>query len=259
MTSVLITGTSKGIGLESALAFGRAGYKVHATMRNPAQSPELARTAAREKLPITVSTLDVDSDESVSRAIAAIHKDHGPIDVLVNNAGIERVGLGGRAPPGGFPGGHGDQLFRGAPLHSGSGAAHAATPQRMHHQREFGGGANFQCAPDVLHGFEVGAGSVERGAGGRDEDVQCPGRHCRTRHHRYRDGAAHWRASRTIRRTGRRARFALLFEASLKNPAPPSLVAQKIVEIARERNLATPPSGGTRRRSLPAMAQWNDG
>ena len=89
MTSVLITGTSKGIGLESALAFGRAGYQVHATMRNPAQSPELARTAAREKLPITVSTLDVDSDDSVSRAIAAIHKDHGPIDVLVNNAGIK--------------------------------------------------------------------------------------------------------------------------------------------------------------------------
>ena len=64
MTSVLITGTSKGIGLESALAFGRAGYKVHATMRNPAQSPELAQTAAREKLPVTVSTLDVDAGEA---------------------------------------------------------------------------------------------------------------------------------------------------------------------------------------------------
>ena len=75
MTSVLITGTSKGIGLESALAFGRAGFKVHATMRNPAQSPELAQTVAREKLPITVSTLDVDSDDSVSRAIASDAED----------------------------------------------------------------------------------------------------------------------------------------------------------------------------------------
>jgi len=54
MKSVLITGTSKGIGLESALAFGRAGYKVYATMRTPAQSPQLAETAAREKLPIIV-------------------------------------------------------------------------------------------------------------------------------------------------------------------------------------------------------------
>src|SRR5438874_1117212 len=92
MTSVLITGASKGIGLEAALAFARAGYRVHATMRTPSQSPELAETAAREKLPITVSTMDVDSDQSVSGAIAAVQKDHGPIDVLVNNAGVERAG-----------------------------------------------------------------------------------------------------------------------------------------------------------------------
>src|SRR5229473_20335 len=91
MASVLITGTSKGIGFEAALAFGRAGHTVHGTMRKPAQSPELAQTAAREKLPITVSAMDVDSDESVGRAIAAILK-NGPIDVLINNAGIERVG-----------------------------------------------------------------------------------------------------------------------------------------------------------------------
>jgi NAD(P)-dependent dehydrogenase (short-subunit alcohol dehydrogenase family) len=91
MASVLITGTSKGIGFEAALAFGRAGHTVHATMRKPPQYPELAETAAREKLPITVSAMDVDSDESVSHAIAAILK-NGPIDVLVNNAGIERAG-----------------------------------------------------------------------------------------------------------------------------------------------------------------------
>ncbi len=70
MASVLITGTSKGIGLEAALAFGRAGYKVHATMRNPSQSPELGETAAREKLPIHISTMDVNSDQSVTRCIA---------------------------------------------------------------------------------------------------------------------------------------------------------------------------------------------
>jgi NAD(P)-dependent dehydrogenase (short-subunit alcohol dehydrogenase family) len=92
MASVLITGTSKGIGLETALVFGRAGYQVHATMRNPSQSPELAETTAREKLPIAVSTMDVDSDESVRRGIEAILTNHGPIDVLVNNAGIERAG-----------------------------------------------------------------------------------------------------------------------------------------------------------------------
>jgi NAD(P)-dependent dehydrogenase (short-subunit alcohol dehydrogenase family) len=91
MGSVLITGTSKGIGFEAALAFGRAGHTVHATMRTPSQSPELAEIAAREKLPIIVSAMDVDSDESVSRGIAAILK-NSPIDVLINNAGIEKAG-----------------------------------------------------------------------------------------------------------------------------------------------------------------------
>ncbi len=92
MPSVLITGTSKGIGYEAALAFGRAGYHVHATMRNPSQAPALGEAAAKEQLPITVSAMDVDSDQSVAAGVQAIEKDHGPIDVLVNNAGIERAG-----------------------------------------------------------------------------------------------------------------------------------------------------------------------
>jgi NAD(P)-dependent dehydrogenase (short-subunit alcohol dehydrogenase family) len=92
MQSVLITGTSKGIGYETALAFARAGYRVHATMRNPSQSPGLAQTAADEKLSISVSALDVDNDESVRDGIAAIEAQHGPIDILVNNAGVERAG-----------------------------------------------------------------------------------------------------------------------------------------------------------------------
>ena len=92
MASVLITGTSRGIGLETALAFGRAGHKVHATMRSPERSPQLAEKAAQEKLPIVISAMDVDSDSSVKSAIATIERDHGPIDVLVNNAGVERMG-----------------------------------------------------------------------------------------------------------------------------------------------------------------------
>ena len=91
MSTVLITGTSKGIGYESALAFARAGHQVFATMRNPASAPALAEIAAAEKLPITISAIDVDSDSSVATAIAAILQ-HTPIDILVNNAGIERVG-----------------------------------------------------------------------------------------------------------------------------------------------------------------------
>lgn len=92
MASVLITGTSSGIGLATALAFGRAGHKVYATMRQPSRAPELAQIAAREKLPITISAMDVDSDVSVKEGIGRILKEDGPLDVLINNAGIERSG-----------------------------------------------------------------------------------------------------------------------------------------------------------------------
>ncbi len=92
MASVLITGTSTGIGFAVALAFGRAGHKVSATMRSPSRAPELARITSKEKLPITISAMDVDSDASVKEGIDRIVKEGGPVDVLVNNAGIERTG-----------------------------------------------------------------------------------------------------------------------------------------------------------------------
>jgi NAD(P)-dependent dehydrogenase (short-subunit alcohol dehydrogenase family) len=91
MSSVLITGTSKGIGYETALMFARAGHRVFATMRNPAQS-NLGDVAAKENLPIAISMLDVDSDDSVRNGIGQIIAEHGPIDVLVNNAGVEAFG-----------------------------------------------------------------------------------------------------------------------------------------------------------------------
>jgi len=92
MPSVLITGTSKGIGYETALAFAYAGYNVCATMRNPSKAPALAEFAKHKKLPITVTAMDVDNDESVQAGIAEVEAHHGPVDVLVNNAGIERLG-----------------------------------------------------------------------------------------------------------------------------------------------------------------------
>ena len=92
MASTLITGTSSGIGLATALAFGRAGHTVFATMRNSARLPQLRETVAAERLPVQILTLDVDSDTSVADALGEIQRQSGKIDVLVNNAGIERTG-----------------------------------------------------------------------------------------------------------------------------------------------------------------------
>src|SRR5215472_10459768 len=85
MPIAFVTGSSTGIGLATAVTLARAGHKVFATMRNPAAGgAEIKGIAEAEKLPITVLPLNVDRDETVQETFART----GPIDVLVNNAGI---------------------------------------------------------------------------------------------------------------------------------------------------------------------------
>jgi len=60
MATIVITGTSSGIGLATALELGRAGHKVYATMRNPARAPQLGEQVAHEALPVSILTMDVD-------------------------------------------------------------------------------------------------------------------------------------------------------------------------------------------------------
>lgn len=92
MANVLITGSSTGIGLATALTLARGGHRVFATMRNPDRSPELMTITQEESLPITILPLDVDSDESVEQAFRQVTFQMGRIDVLVNNAGISKHG-----------------------------------------------------------------------------------------------------------------------------------------------------------------------
>ena len=78
MNTVLITGCSSGFGRDIASYFLDRGWKVVATMR----TPDASVLPASENLRIL--PLDVRSDDSVRQAVEAA----GPIDVLVNNAGI---------------------------------------------------------------------------------------------------------------------------------------------------------------------------
>lgn len=82
MKTVLITGSSSGYGLETARYFFSQGWRVIAAMRTPREGL-LPRSSALRILP-----LDVTDDDSIAAALAAA----GPIDVLVNNAGIGVVG-----------------------------------------------------------------------------------------------------------------------------------------------------------------------
>ena len=85
MQTILITGTSSGYGLETARHFLDKGWTVVATMRRP--DPGLFPASPRLRL----LPLDVTNDENIAATVAAA----GPIDVLVNNAGIfQVVGVG---------------------------------------------------------------------------------------------------------------------------------------------------------------------
>jgi NAD(P)-dependent dehydrogenase (short-subunit alcohol dehydrogenase family) len=89
---VIVTGSSSGIGLESALLLARNGYNAYATMRSPEKDTSIKTAVQKEGLPIRVVQLDVTDDSSVKNAVDHIISEAGRIDVLVNNAGY---GLGG--------------------------------------------------------------------------------------------------------------------------------------------------------------------
>ena len=88
----LVTGSSSGIGLETALALAKDGYHTFASMRDVSKSGELENAAKKDNLPIEVMELDVDKEESIITAIKKVMESAGRLDVLVNNAGYGQFG-----------------------------------------------------------------------------------------------------------------------------------------------------------------------
>ena len=84
---VLVTGASRGIGREIAIACARAGARVALVARNEQAIKELAA-----ELGGTAHPCDLADAEQVRGLIARVEADGGPIDVLVNNAGLDAVG-----------------------------------------------------------------------------------------------------------------------------------------------------------------------
>ncbi len=86
---VVITGCSRGIGLELACQYAEAGWRVIATAREPDVNPVLRQLAVNHAR-LSVHTLDVSRDDS----IASFVRDLGgkPVDLLINNAGVYGTG-----------------------------------------------------------------------------------------------------------------------------------------------------------------------
>jgi len=84
MSTVLITGSNRGIGLEFARQYAEKGWRVIATARDPANATELAALVAKHSN-LVVEPLDV-SDNAAIDALAAKYRGE-PVDVLLNNAG----------------------------------------------------------------------------------------------------------------------------------------------------------------------------
>lgn len=230
MARVLITGTSSGIGLATALAFGRAGHTVHATMRNPGRAPELGQRAASDRLPITVSAMDVDADASVTAGIARILSDSGPIDVLVNNAGIERTGSVEELPLADFRAVMETNYFgalrciqavlpamrarrTGCIINVTSVAGRiACSPLASYTASKFALEALSESLAQEMKPFNVRVAIVQPGIidTAMARRIETP------------QGSSPYPQQR---------RFAGMFTASLKSPAPPSLVGEKVVDI----------------------------
>ena len=88
----IVTGSSSGIGFETALALAREGYQTYATMREIKKGDKILDIAKKENLKIKVIELDVNKEDTIKKAVEEITSEKKRIDVLVNNAGYFLVG-----------------------------------------------------------------------------------------------------------------------------------------------------------------------
>jgi NAD(P)-dependent dehydrogenase (short-subunit alcohol dehydrogenase family) len=89
---VFITGGGKGIGKSIATSFAKAGAKaIIITGRTPASLEEAKASLSQYGIPVETFVADVADETAIQQAFSTAHRKHGPIDVLVSNAGYLSV------------------------------------------------------------------------------------------------------------------------------------------------------------------------
>jgi len=232
MKTVVITGACRGIGLETALKFARAGYKVFATMRNPDKASTLNQKIKNESLDIISLKMDVDSDTSVKQCMDNIKQNYGSVDVLVNNAGIERHGSIEEMPIDDFQAVMNTNYLgvlrctkallpqmrqnkKGCIINLASVSGHIAnSPLGAYAASKFALEAISEALAQEVKPFNIKVAIIEPGIINTDmaDDISVD--------------------EKSIYPNSKRQ--AGLFKAALKTPTPPSLVAEKILEVTED-------------------------
>jgi NADP-dependent 3-hydroxy acid dehydrogenase YdfG len=88
MPTALVTGATEGIGRATAFALGKAGYQIGVCARTPSKLRTLLDDLAREGITAHGQPADVGLEADVKALMAELRPALGPIDVLVNNAGV---------------------------------------------------------------------------------------------------------------------------------------------------------------------------
>jgi 3-oxoacyl-[acyl-carrier protein] reductase len=95
-----VTGASRGIGRETALALARDGMKIVVASNERENNENVAGEVRAQGAEALTQYLDLSHTSSIKEAFATILKECGRVDVLVNNAGITKDALSMRMKPG---------------------------------------------------------------------------------------------------------------------------------------------------------------
>jgi 3-oxoacyl-[acyl-carrier protein] reductase len=87
---VLVTGASRGIGKAIALTLGRDGATVIGTATTESGAENISKVFAGKKISGKGIKLNVTDNEQIASLVKIINEEFGPIDILINNAGITR-------------------------------------------------------------------------------------------------------------------------------------------------------------------------